>query len=117
MEVATKVVEVRSIISCMEPDSLTCQTKATTAVVDSTTLEADNPTAAEDTTIRREAAAAAVVAAGNSIMGETAHGLHSLRTQIQRAEGQTVLQTILTDGSGQERMGGKTLVAGITFGS
>lgn len=40
-----------------------------------------------------------------------------MRTDIQRAEGQTVLQTILTDGSGQERMGGKTLVAGIALGS
>lgn len=113
---ATKVaVEVRSIISFMEPDSLTCQTKATTVVVDSTTLEVDNPTA-EDTTTRRGAAAAAA-AAGNLTMDETPHGLHFLRTHIQRAEGQTVLQTILTNGSGQERMGGKTLVAGITFGS
>lgn len=86
------------------------------AVVDSITPEVANRTVAEEaTTIRREAAAAA--AAGKPIMDETPTRPKSLRTDIQRVEGQTVLQTILTDGSGQERMGGKTLVAGIAFGS
>lgn len=80
-------------------------------VVDSITLEAVNLTVgAEDTTIRREAAA---VAAGKVILDEIATRPTFLRTDIHRAEGQTVLQTILTDGSGQERMGGKTLVAGL----
>lgn len=82
------------------------------AVVDSTTLEAVNlMVGAEDTTIRREAAA--VVAAGKPILDEIPTRPTFLRTDIHRAEGQTVLQTILTDGSGQERMGGKTLVAGL----
>lgn len=88
--------------------------EATMAVVDNTTLEVVNLTVA-DMTIRREAAEA--VAAGKPILDEIPTRPTFLRTVIHRAEGQTVLQTILTDDSGQERMGGKTLVAGIAFGS
>lgn len=86
-------------------------------VVDNTTPEVDNLTAAveEDTTINRVAEGA--VAAGKSILDEISSRPRFLRTDFRPSEGQTVCQTILTDGSGQERMGGKTLVAGIAFGS
>ena len=84
-------------------------------MVDNTTLEVVNPTAVAGTITTRRAAAAA--AAGKPIPDEIPTRPTFLRTDIRRAEGQTVLQTILTDGSGQERMGGKILAAGITFGS
>ncbi|MCJ1468973.1 hypothetical protein MMC07_007604 [Pseudocyphellaria aurata] len=87
----------------------------TTAAVDSTMPEVGSPTQVEeDTTIRREAV---VVAAGKPISKEIPTRPKSMRTDIQRAEGQTFLQTILTDGSGQARMGGKALVASIALGS
>lgn len=86
-------------------------------VVDNTTLEVVNLTVAveEDTTIHRVAEAA--VAAGKSILDEISSRPRVLRSELQPSAAQTVCHTTLTDGSGQEWMGGTTLVAGIAFGS